>query len=360
MKFVSDRSLVGFGQAWSPRVLDAAAVVVGARRRLEDEDVAALGVAEAEADAVDQHALADLEGRHHRLARDPERLDEERLDAEREAERDRDDRDQLDERAAQRCFCLRATDAVSRARAGVALARGARPLAGASSAGGSSASAVSSGAASARRRPARQASGSAAAAPPRPAASLCGAAASAARRRPASSAASASASSAASTRASSSSPGRRRRPRRRHRALDDASAPRRPRPAALAHPGAAADAVAQVVELRAAHVAAAGHLDLLDLRRMQRERALHADAEGLLADGERLAGAAALALDHDALEDLGPAARALDDLEVDAHAVARLEGGHAAQLGALDAVDDAAHERRGRDGSRGRSRGREW
>ena len=37
---------------------------------------------------------------HHRLARDPERLDEEGLDAEREPERDRDDRDQLDQRAA--------------------------------------------------------------------------------------------------------------------------------------------------------------------------------------------------------------------------------------------------------------------
>ena len=44
--------------------------------------------------------------------------------------------------------------------------------------------------------------------------------------------------------------------------------------AALAHAGALADAVAQVVELRAAHVAAGGDLDLLDLRRVHRERAL--------------------------------------------------------------------------------------
>ena len=79
---------------------------------------------------------------------------------------------------------------------------------------------------------------------------------------------------------------------------------------------------------------------------MHRERALDADAEGLLADGEGLARAAALALDHDALEDLGAPAGALDDLEVHAHAVARLEDGHSPQLGTLDAVDDAGHRRR--------------
>ena len=72
---------------------------------------------------------------------------------------------------------------------------------------------------------------------------------------------------------------------------------------------------------------------------MQRERPLHAHAEGQLAHGERLARAGALALDHDALEDLGAAAGALDHLEVDAHAVARLEDGNAAQLSALEAFD---------------------
>ena len=62
----------------------------------------------------------------------------------------------------------------------------------------------------------------------------------------------------------------------------------------------------------------------------------HADAERLLADGERLARAVALALDDDALEDLGAPAGALDDLEVDAHAVARREARDAAQLRALE------------------------
>ena len=44
-----------------------------------------------------------------------------------------------------------------------------------------------------------------------------------------------------------------------------------------------------------------------------------------------------------ALEDLGPAPGALHDLEVHAHAVTRLEDGNAAQLSALEAVDDAGH-----------------
>ena len=98
-------------------------------------------------------------------------------------------------------------------------------------------------------------------------------------------------------------------------------------PAPLGDAGALADLVAQVVELRPADVAAGGDLELLDLGRVQRERPLDPDAERLLADGEGLARAAALALDHDALEDLGAAAVALDDLEVHAHAVAGGEPG---------------------------------
>src|SRR3954454_23023841 len=116
--------------------------------------------------------------------------------------------------------------------------------------------------------------------------------------------------------------------------------------AALAHAGALAHAAAEVVELGPPHVTTGGHLDALDLRRVQRERALHADAEGLLAHGEGLAHALALALDHDALEDLGAPPGAFDDLEVHAHAVARLETGHTAQLRALEAVDDGAHGER--------------
>ena len=81
------------------------------------------------------------------------------------------------------------------------------------------------------------------------------------------------------------------------------------------------------------------------------ERPLHADAEGLLAHREGLAHALALPLDDDTLEDLGAAAGALDDLEVDLHAVTRLEAGDTAQLRALEGVDDGAH---GEKGVRGR------
>src|SRR5687768_10386574 len=117
----------------------------------------------------------------------------------------------------------------------------------------------------------------------------------------------------------------------------------RPRVAALADAGALADAATEVVELGAPDVAAGGHLDALDLGRVHGERALDADAEGLLADGEGLADPLALALDDDALEHLGTTAGALDDLEVNADAVAGLEGGDAAELRALQGVDYGAH-----------------
>src|SRR5205807_4139445 len=116
------------------------------------------------------------------------------------------------------------------------------------------------------------------------------------------------------------------------------------RVATLAHSRALADALAQVVELGAAHISPGGELDALDLRRVQRKHTLDADAEGLLAHGEGLARAVPLALDDDALEDLYPAAGALDHLKVDLDAVARGEVGHPAQLPALDGFDDAAHD----------------
>src|ERR1043165_7934548 len=80
---------------------------------------------------------------------------------------------------------------------------------------------------------------------------------------------------------------------------------------------------------------------------MERERALHADAERVLADGERLAGARALTLDHDPLEDLDALPAALDHSEVHAHGVARLELRNLAQLAALDVLDDRAHGKKG-------------
>ena len=80
---------------------------------------------------------------------------------------------------------------------------------------------------------------------------------------------------------------------------------------------------------------------------MERERPLDADAERLLSDGKGLAHACALTLDHDPLEDLHAPALALDHLEMNAHAVARLERRQvAAQLALLEALDHAIHEKR--------------
>ena len=77
---------------------------------------------------------------------------------------------------------------------------------------------------------------------------------------------------------------------------------------------------------------------------MEREGALHADSERLLADGERLADTGALPLDDDALEDLDPAALPLDDLEVDAHGVAGLELRQAGpQLSLFEKFDRVGH-----------------
>src|ERR1700741_4348073 len=89
--------------------------------------------------------------------------------------------------------------------------------------------------------------------------------------------------------------------------------------------GSLAAELAQVVELRAPHVTAAVDLDLRDVRRVHREGALHADAEGDLAHGEGLPDATALPADDDALEDLDPLAGALDDSNVDLQRVARPE-----------------------------------
>src|SRR6476620_725990 len=102
--------------------------------------------------------------------------------------------------------------------------------------------------------------------------------------------------------------------------------------AELAYASLLADLATQVVELRAVHVADRLHLDLVDLRRVQRQRPLHADAERDLPDREGLTRTGSLALQHQALEDLDPLARTLDHPKVDAHGVARLEARDFAQL----------------------------
>ena len=62
---------------------------------------------------------------------------------------------------------------------------------------------------------------------------------------------------------------------------------------ALEDAGRLAAAAAQIIELRATHLAAAEDLDLGDVGRVDREHALHALAVGNLADGEVLVDAGA-------------------------------------------------------------------
>src|SRR6187402_2970322 len=82
---------------------------------------------------------------------------------------------------------------------------------------------------------------------------------------------------------------------------------------------------AQVIELRAAHLAAAHDLDAVHHRRVERKHALDALAVGNLAHREALVDAAARARDAHALIGLQARALALDHLDVDDHGVARPE-----------------------------------
>src|SRR5262249_6330527 len=123
--------------------------------------------------------------------------------------------------------------------------------------------------------------------------------------------------------------------------------PRRLR-APLADARLLADLLAKVVELGAVDIADGGDVDLLDLRRVEREGPLDAHAERLLPDGGGLARAGALPADDDALEDGSAAALSLDDREVDAHGVPRLERRQiVTQLTLLECLDDAIHQQEG-------------
>src|SRR5262249_39072523 len=84
---------------------------------------------------------------------------------------------------------------------------------------------------------------------------------------------------------------------------------------------------AQVIELRATHLAAAHDLDRVDQRRVEREHALDALTVGDLAHREALIDAAARARDAHALIGLHAGALAFDHLHVDDQRVARPEVG---------------------------------
>src|SRR4051794_13550654 len=85
---------------------------------------------------------------------------------------------------------------------------------------------------------------------------------------------------------------------------------------------------AQEVELRAADFAAAHDVDLVDLRRMQRELALHAFVRDHAPDGEHLAAARAAASDYDACENLNAFLVAFEDFRVHVDRVADGELGN--------------------------------
>src|SRR5450759_793324 len=115
----------------------------------------------------------------------------------------------------------------------------------------------------------------------------------------------------------------------------------------LLDPGGLSDLIPDVVELGAPHVAFLDHLDVFDDGRMHRERALHADAERDLSDGERLARSRALPPDDQTLESLGArphgplfaGSAGFLDLDRDLYDVARLEGNNVLpHLASLDSL----------------------
>lgn len=102
--------------------------------------------------------------------------------------------------------------------------------------------------------------------------------------------------------------------------------------------------IAQVVQLRTADAAAAGDLDGLEVRGVNREGTLYADTEGNLAHGEGLADTGALAADADALEELCTLVVTLNNLDVDVEGIAGAEGRDVvAQLCCIDLVDNVGH-----------------
>src|SRR6266480_1083662 len=91
-----------------------------------------------------------------------------------------------------------------------------------------------------------------------------------------------------------------------------------------------AGARAQVIELGAAHIALALHLDRGDQRRVGLERALDAFTRRYLAHDERGIQSAVALGDHHAFERLHALSLALDDVDIHHHGVARGEIRHVA------------------------------
>src|SRR6478672_7868879 len=95
---------------------------------------------------------------------------------------------------------------------------------------------------------------------------------------------------------------------------------------ALLDPRGLARGGAQIVELRAAHASTANDVQIADHRAVNREDALDADAVGDLANGERLAHAAAAPCDAHAFERLEPLLFPFLHSHVHAEGVTRAKG----------------------------------
>src|ERR1700691_5376999 len=114
---------------------------------------------------------------------------------------------------------------------------------------------------------------------------------------------------------------------------------------ALLDPRGLAAQVTEVVQLGAADAAARDRLDLVDRRAVHRERALNANPVAHLAHGEGLTQAAALAPDHDTLEDLNAGAVAFRHLNVHLEGVTRAEARAVSpELGLLKLGDRGVHD----------------
>ena len=297
---------------WPPEGwLRAALLPVGSNRRVKDDDVADRGIGELVDDPVDEHPLPRVQSGLHRARGDLVRLDDEGLDQQREPDRQRDDHHQLEERPApgrglgdQACTPRAQEDSSEP----LAFASGSDPrILTAESPDSSGAPRTSS---PPRPRP-RPLPLKTPRPPPLHLPGLPPPSLPLPLRRP-------------GAIPPRSEPRPRSRPlrcrARHHQLVLDPPAP-------LGDLGPPAHPPAQVVELRPSHVSLGDHLEPVDLGGVHREGPLHADPERLLSHRERLASAGAAAGDHHALEDLRALSAALDDLEVDAHPVARRNRG---------------------------------
>src|SRR5699024_4272394 len=108
--------------------------------------------------------------------------------------------------------------------------------------------------------------------------------------------------------------------------------------------GSLAGAAAEIVKLCPSHLARTDDGDIGDLGGVQREAALHTDAEGKTAHREALADPAVLLGDDDALEVLDPFLAALDDAVAHLDGVADVELGHVLlEPLALDRFNETFH-----------------